>query len=116
MNGRNYRPKHVELIEIVNKIIIVASSRLFMLLYQWRTVTETSSEGPSLVPIRSTSTLCVCGGGLDNRRCLSWLMALQFTNFLSGNLVYFFFNCIVSVAGHSHGVYFQLSECDKLCF
>jgi hypothetical protein len=25
-NGRNYRPKHVELIEIVNKIIIVASS------------------------------------------------------------------------------------------
>jgi len=32
--GRNYRPKHVELIEIVNKIIIVASSRLFILLHQ----------------------------------------------------------------------------------
>ena len=31
-NGRNYRPKHVELIEIVNKIIIIASSWLFMLL------------------------------------------------------------------------------------
>jgi len=29
-DGRNYRPKHVELIEI----IIVASSWLFMLLYQ----------------------------------------------------------------------------------
>ena len=33
-DGRNYRPKHVELIEIINKIIIVASSWLFMLLYQ----------------------------------------------------------------------------------
>jgi len=32
-DGRNYRLKHVELIEIVNKIIIVASSRLFVLLY-----------------------------------------------------------------------------------
>ena len=32
-DGRNYHPKHVELIEIVNKIIIVASSRLFILLY-----------------------------------------------------------------------------------
>ena len=31
-DGRHYRPKHVELIEIVNKIIIDASSRLFMLL------------------------------------------------------------------------------------
>jgi len=29
---RNYRPKHVEMIEIINKIIIVASSWLFMLL------------------------------------------------------------------------------------
>jgi len=28
---RNYRPKRVEQIEIVNKIIIVASSRLFIL-------------------------------------------------------------------------------------
>jgi len=33
-DGRNYRPKHVELIEIINKIITVASSRLFILLYQ----------------------------------------------------------------------------------
>jgi len=32
--GRNYRPKHVELIEIINKIIIVASMWLFILLYQ----------------------------------------------------------------------------------
>jgi len=31
---RNYTPKHVELIEIVNKIIIVLSSRLFILLLQ----------------------------------------------------------------------------------
>jgi len=31
-DGRNYRPKHVELIEIINKIIIVASSWLFILL------------------------------------------------------------------------------------
>jgi len=34
-DGRNYRPKHVELIEIINnKIIIVASSWPFILLYQ----------------------------------------------------------------------------------
>ena len=32
--GRNYRPKHVKLIEIVNKIIIVAYRWLFILLYQ----------------------------------------------------------------------------------
>ena len=31
-DGRNYRSKHVELIEIINKIIIVASSWLFILL------------------------------------------------------------------------------------
>jgi len=31
-DGRNYRPKHVELIEIINKIIIVASIWLFILL------------------------------------------------------------------------------------
>jgi len=30
-DGRNYRPKHVELIEIINKIIIVASNWLFIL-------------------------------------------------------------------------------------
>jgi len=33
-DGRNYRPKHVELIEIINEIIIVASIWLFILLYQ----------------------------------------------------------------------------------
>ena len=33
-DGRNYRPKHVQLIEIFNKIIIVAPSRPFILLYQ----------------------------------------------------------------------------------
>jgi len=33
-DGLNYLPKHVELIEIINKIIIVASSWLFILLYQ----------------------------------------------------------------------------------
>ena len=32
-DGRNYRPKHVELIETINKIIIVASSWLLILLY-----------------------------------------------------------------------------------
>jgi len=31
---RNYRPKHVEVIEIINKINILASSWLFTLLYQ----------------------------------------------------------------------------------
>ena len=33
-DGRNYRAKHVEPIEIINKIIIVASSWLFILLHQ----------------------------------------------------------------------------------
>ena len=33
-DGRIYRPKRVELIEIINKIIIVASSWLFILLYR----------------------------------------------------------------------------------
>jgi len=41
-DGQNYLPKHVELIEIINKIIIVASSWRFILLYQWCTVTRTS--------------------------------------------------------------------------
>jgi len=40
----HYRPKHVELIETVNKIIIVASSRLFILLYQRCTVTQTTNN------------------------------------------------------------------------
>jgi len=39
--GRNYRPKHVELIEINNKIIVVGSIWLFVLLYQRCTVTQT---------------------------------------------------------------------------
>jgi len=29
-DGRNYRPKHVELIEIINKIIIIAFIWLFI--------------------------------------------------------------------------------------
>jgi len=33
-DGRNYRPKHVELIEVINKTITVASSWLFIVLYQ----------------------------------------------------------------------------------
>jgi len=33
-DGRNYYPKHAELIEIINKIIIVATIWLFILLYQ----------------------------------------------------------------------------------
>jgi len=41
-DGRFYCTKHVELIEIINKIIIVASSWQFILLYQWYTVTQTS--------------------------------------------------------------------------
>jgi len=32
-DGRNFRPKHVELIENINKTIIVASSWLLTLLY-----------------------------------------------------------------------------------
>ena len=42
--GANYRPKHVDLIEIINKIIIiiiVTSSLLFILLHQWCTGTQT---------------------------------------------------------------------------
>ena len=37
-----------ELIEIINKIIIVASSWLFILLYQWCTVAQTSKVNTSL--------------------------------------------------------------------
>jgi len=33
-DGRNYRPEHVELVEVINKIIIVASSLVFLFLYQ----------------------------------------------------------------------------------
>jgi hypothetical protein len=32
-DGRNYRPKHVELIVIIKKFVSVASSWLFILLY-----------------------------------------------------------------------------------
>ena len=46
--GRNYRPKHVKLIEIINKIINIVSSWLFILLYQWRTVTQISNIDLSL--------------------------------------------------------------------
>jgi len=33
-DGRNYRPKHVVLIEIIDKVIIVLSSWLFILLFR----------------------------------------------------------------------------------
>jgi len=33
-DGRNYRPKHVELIVIINKIIVFAASWLFILLVE----------------------------------------------------------------------------------
>jgi len=33
-DGRNYRPKHVKPSEIVNKIIIIATSCLFVLFYR----------------------------------------------------------------------------------
>ena len=35
-DGRNYRPKHVELIEIINKTIIVVYSWLFILWYDFQ--------------------------------------------------------------------------------
>ena len=43
-DGRNYRPKHVQLIEIANKITIVASSPLFILLHL-RTVGTFNAQG-----------------------------------------------------------------------
>jgi len=55
-DGRNYRPKHVELIEIMNKIIILASSFLFILLYQPCTVTQTSNallHGQNYITVRA---------------------------------------------------------------
>jgi hypothetical protein len=45
--GRNYRPKHVELIEIINKIIIIiiiiASSWLFLLQFTFLSIRSYSS-------------------------------------------------------------------------
>jgi len=46
-DGRNHGLKHVELIEIIKKIIIFASSWLFILLYQRCTVTQTSKTAMS---------------------------------------------------------------------
>ena len=41
-DGRNYRTKHIELIEVINKLsVTVAPSWLFVLLYQRRMVTLT---------------------------------------------------------------------------
>ena len=42
--GEIIAPKHVELIETVNKIIIVASVWLFILLYQRCAVTQTPNK------------------------------------------------------------------------
>ena len=49
-DGRNYRPKHVKLIEIINKIVTVASSCLFILLYYSNIISEprTNSRNRSL--------------------------------------------------------------------
>ena len=57
-DGRTYRPKHVKLMEIINKIVIVASIWLFILLYQWCTVTQISklylnSLLHNLVPLKN---------------------------------------------------------------
>jgi len=43
---RNYRPKHVELIEIINKIIIVATSWLFILMHGLQLCSECSAWLP----------------------------------------------------------------------
>jgi len=45
-DGRNCRPKRVELIEIINKTVTGVSSWLFILLYQRCTVTLTSYFSP----------------------------------------------------------------------
>ena len=52
----NMYTEYVELIEIINEIIIVASSWLFILLYQRCTVTQTSN----LRIIHSTQ-IALCG-------------------------------------------------------
>jgi len=60
-DGRNYRPKHVEVIEIINKIIIVASSWLFILLYFTYLATNSKLyeifKRPQYCLLDSTSTL-----------------------------------------------------------
>jgi len=60
-DGRNYRPKHVELIEIINKIIIVASSWLFILLHFTYLATHSklhkSFKRPQYCLLDSASTL-----------------------------------------------------------
>ena len=49
-DGRNYRPKLVELIEIINKTVIVVFSWLFIFLYYLNIISEprTNSRNPSL--------------------------------------------------------------------
>ena len=42
--GRNYRPKHFELIGIINKPLLLHLFWLFMLLYLWRAVIQTSKR------------------------------------------------------------------------
>jgi len=42
-DGRNYCPKHVELIGIINKPLLFASSWCLYHLYQWCTLKQTSN-------------------------------------------------------------------------
>jgi len=46
--GGNYRPKHVELIVIINEIVIVASSWLFIILCYFCEVSFL--VGPNIMP------------------------------------------------------------------
>ena len=45
---------HIEQIEVINKIITVASSWLFILLHLWCTVTQTSNNNQSVICVNST--------------------------------------------------------------
>jgi len=57
--SRNYRRKHVELTEIIgNKIVIVASSWPFILMYQSCAVTQTSSSLNSVWHTKCKNATC----------------------------------------------------------
>ena len=60
LDGWNYHPKHVELTETINKIITVASSWLFILLYQRSTVTQTSEVKYFISAHRNRTTNVMC--------------------------------------------------------
>jgi len=77
-DGRNYRPKHVELIEIINKIVIVASSWLFILLYYTIIRRKTSVKSPIIKYCQNLSCisrLAMCGRTCRNMQthfCTFW--------------------------------------------